>query len=170
MDNLKIEQLAELFRQRESVNAQIAQILAGGGDEVTETPQPARKIKVKKAKANKPAGTNRGRRLTPEEKEEIANDLRAGKSISQVCRDRGVSNNTVWIISKKIKKAKPEAADANVDYERKPEEGEGGFKFDANPAHTYQCYKGHKFQSVLEKSDNPKCPECGQKVFREIQD
>lgn len=31
MDNLKIEQLAELFRQREAVNAQIAQILAGGG-------------------------------------------------------------------------------------------------------------------------------------------
>lgn len=36
MDTQKIEQLAELFRQRENINRQISEILAGGGVKIKQ--------------------------------------------------------------------------------------------------------------------------------------
>jgi hypothetical protein len=90
----------------------------------------------------------KGKRLGAEAKETIRKEIAAGASMPEICKKYGISSPTYYNIKKTL---------------TTPEPG------NARAVSTYQCVKGHRFQSTLPQSQAI-CPDCRSKAFRKLSD
>lgn len=110
MENQRIEQLAELFRKRENINAEINKIIAIGSVEITDSEQmhlsgPIKPMIRDEDEEDESEHTGR-KRLSEIEKENIVRCWKAGDVVKTICRKFNVSPATVWRLTNGVPREK----------------------------------------------------------------